>query len=247
MLNRQIVSHNEWTAARKDLLRKEKEFTRLRDELTAQRRQLPWIRIEKDYSFEGPDGRESLAHLFGSCSQLIVYHFMFDPEWSEGCKSCSLVADHYNPVIVHLSHRDVSMVTVSRAPLEKLQAFRKRMGWTFKWVSSHRSDFNRDFNVTFTAEELQQKTANYNFEFKPFPMKEAPGISVFVKDDAGQIYHSYSSYARGLETFLGIYHFLDIVPKGRDEDADAYPMQWLRHHDSYGAEDPFEYLVSKPA
>lgn len=243
MFEHNVVSQQQWLASRLELLRQEKELTALREKLTAQRQQLPWVKVEKDYTFDGPDGRESLAELFGSRHQLIVYHFMFHPEWREGCKSCSLVADHYNPAIVHLNNRDVSMVTVSRAPLEKLQAFRERMGWSFKWVSSLGNEFNRDFNVTFTEEQLQQKTANYNFEFKPFPMTEAPGISVFAKDDAGQVFHTYSSYARGLETFMSVYNLLDIVPKGRDEGNDAYAMQWVRHHDCYGAADPFAAMA----
>jgi predicted dithiol-disulfide oxidoreductase (DUF899 family) len=230
-----IVSQGQWLAARKELLKKEKEFTLLRDQLSAERRELPWVKIEKSYIFESPRGNVSLTDLFDACSQLIIYHFMFDPEWSEGCKSCSLLADHYNPLIVHLRQRDVSMVTVSRAPLGKLLAFRKRMGWTFEWVSSFGNDFNRDLHVTFTADELESKTANYNYDFKPFPVTEAPGISVFFKDNDGNIFHTYSSYARGLEIFIGAYNLLDIVPKGRDEDGLRYTMEWIRHHDRYGA------------
>lgn len=243
-----IVSREEWLASRKELLPKEKEFTHLRDQLSAERRKLPWVRVEKNYVFDGPDGKVTLADLFDGRSQLIIYHFMFDPDWSEGCKSCSLLADHYNPAIVHLRHRDVSMVTISRAPLEKLLAFRKRMGWTFKWMSSFGNDFNRDFHVTFTAEELESNTANYNYEFKPFPVTEAPGISVFFKDNDGNIFHTYSSYARGLDIFIGAYNLLDIVPKGRDEDGLSYTMEWIRHHDRYGDDtfvDPYVKLLSK--
>jgi predicted dithiol-disulfide oxidoreductase (DUF899 family) len=233
MMSHKITSQAEWIAARKDLLAREKEFTRQRDELSKQRRELPWVKIEKNYVFDGPDGKETLADLFDGRSQLIVYHFMFDPEWSQGCKSCSFLADHYNPAIVHLNHRDVSMVTVSRAPINKLLAFRERMGWTFKWVSSFDSDFNRDFHVTFTEEEWSNGTRNYNYDAKPFHVTEAPGISVFFRDEAGDILHTYSSYARGLDIFIGAYNLLDIVPKGRDEDGIPI-MSWLRHHDLYG-------------
>ena len=233
MISHKITSHAEWIAARKELLAREKEFTRQRDELSRQRRELPWVKVEKNYIFDGPDGKVTIADLFDGRSQLIVYHFMFDPEWSQGCKSCSFLADHYNPAIAHLNHRDVSMVTISRAPIEKLLAFRERMGWTFKWVSSFDNDFNRDFHVTFTEEEQSRGTANYNYEVKPFPVPEAPGISVFFKDEAGNIFHTYSSYARGLDIFIGAYNLLDIVPKGRDEDGIPI-MSWLRHHDRYG-------------
>jgi predicted dithiol-disulfide oxidoreductase (DUF899 family) len=233
MTSHKIASHDEWIAARKELLAKEKEFTRQRDELSRQRRELPWVRVKKQYVFDGPDGKETLADLFDGRNQLIVYHFMFDPEWSQGCKSCSLLADHYNPAIVHLNHRDVSMVTVSRAPLEKLLAFRQRMGWTFKWVSSFGNDFNRDFHVSFTAEELNRKTTNYNYDVNPFPVAEAPGISVFFKGDEGNVFHTYSSYARGLDILIGAYNLLDLVPKGRDEDG-MDTMAWVRHHDRYG-------------
>jgi predicted dithiol-disulfide oxidoreductase (DUF899 family) len=242
----EIVSREEWLVARKELLKKEKEFTRLRDELSSERRKLPWVKVDKNYVFDGPHGKETLPELFGGHSQLIVYHFMFDPDWSEGCKSCSLLADHYNPAIVHLRHRDVSMVTISRAPLEKLLAFRKRMGWTFKWVSSFENDFNRDFNVTFTADELERKAAYYNYKSGTFPVTEAPGISVFFKDDRGNIFHTYSSYARGLDIFIGTYNLLDIVPKGRDEDGLRYSMEWIRHHDRYEDDtfvDPYVELI----
>ena len=245
-LEHEVVSREEWVAIRKKLLKKEKELTRLRDQLSAERRELPWVKVEKNYIFDGPDGKESLSDLFDGRSQLIVYHFMFDPDWSEGCKSCSLLADHYNPAIVHLRHRDVSMVTISRAPLEKLLSFKKRMGWTFKWVSSFAGDFNRDFHVTFTAEELERKAANYNYKSGPFPVSEAPGISVFFKDDEGNIFHTYSSYARGLDIFLGVYNLLDIVPKGRDEGGLRYSMEWIRHHDRYGDDtfvDPYVKLL----
>jgi predicted dithiol-disulfide oxidoreductase (DUF899 family) len=243
-----VVSREKWLAARTEFLRKEKEFTRLRDELSAERRKLPWIKVDKNYVFDGPGGKETISDLFEGRSQLIVYHFMFDPDWSEGCKSCSLLADHYNPAIVHLNHRDVSMVTISRAPIEKLLAFRKRMGWNFKWVSSFDNDFNRDYHVTFTTQELENKTANYNYDFTAFPVTEAPGISVFFKDEGGNIFHTYSSYARGLDILIGTYNLLDIVPKGRNEDGLSYTMEWIRHHDRYDDAtfvDPYVKLIPR--
>ena len=233
MTKHSIVSHDDWVAARTALLDKEKAFSRLRDELTAERQALPWEKVEKDYRFDGPGGEESLADLFDGRSQLIVYHFMFDPDWDEGCKSCSYLADHYDRSIVHLAHRDVAMVTVSRAPLEKLEAFKRRMGWSFKWVSSAASDFNWDYHVSFTADELEKDEAYYNYRKTSFPVTEAPGISVFYKDADGGLYHTYSSFARGLEVFIGTYHLLDIVPKGRDEAELSYGMEWVRHHDRY--------------
>ena len=215
-------------------LAKEKAFTRARDELSQQRQDLPWEKVEKAYEFEGPDGKESLADLFDGRSQLIVYHFMFDPEWGEGCKSCSYLADHYEPSIVHLKHRDVTLVTVSRAPLEKLEAFNRRMGWKFKWVSSLGSDFNWDYDVSFRPEDVARKEVHYNYTMRSFPATEGPGISVFVKDASGDEFHTYSSFARGLDMFIGAYHLLDIVPKGRDEAGFSYGMEWLRHRDRYG-------------
>ena len=191
--------------------------------------------VEKDYRFTGAAGAENLADLFGPHSQLIVYHFMFESDWEAGCKSCSLLADHYGPSVVHLAARDVALVTVSIGPWPKLEAYRKRMGWEFKWVSSAGSDFNRDFNVSFTDDELAAGRVNYNYRAdNTFPVREAPGISVFAKDDDGCVYHTYSAYSRGLETFIGVYDLLDIVPKGRDEANLPYGMDWVRLHDSYG-------------
>ena len=246
MENHKVVSPGEWLAARKELLAEEKEFTRLRDELSRQRRDLPWERVEKEYSFGGPNGKETLSDLFDGRSQLIIYHFMFDPDWSEGCKSCSLLADHYDRSVIHLSQRDVAMVTVSRAPLEKLEAFKKRMGWSFKWVSSLGSDFNWDYHVSFTPEEQAEKKTYYNYGVHPFPSSEGPGISVFSKNANGEVFHAYSSFARGLDIFIGVYNLLDIVPKGRDEDDLAYGMEWVRHHDRYGDQsfvDPYVELL----
>ena len=226
-----IVSNEEWLAARKGFLAKEKEFTRLRDELSRQRRELPWVKVEKTYVFDGPNGKESLSDLFAGRGQLIVYHFMFGPDWNEGCPSCSFWADNYDGIVVHLQHRDVSLVAISRAPLEKLEAYKKRMGWSFEWVSSFHNDFNRDYQVSFTPKE--QKTAVYNYKPEGFGSSEAPGISVFAKGEDGQIFHTYSCYARGLDAFNGAYQLLDIVPKGRDEQGLPYPMAWVRRHDKY--------------
>ena len=235
MSRRAIVSSEEWISARTELLAKEKEFSKLRDELSRRRRELPWRKIEEQYVFEGVDGKQTLAELFDGRSQLITYHFMFDPDWSEGCKSCSFIADHYDPAIVHLNHRDVTFVTVSRAPLSKLENFKKRMGWTFKWVSSLGNDFNADFHVTFTQEQIDNHQAYYNYRAgATFPVKEAPGVSVFCKIESGEVYHTYSSYGRGLDMFITAYHYLDITPKGRDEAGFSYGMEWLRHHDRYG-------------
>ncbi|MEM8945204.1 MAG: thioredoxin family protein [Planctomycetota bacterium] len=241
-----VVSREQWLAARQELLANEKELTRHRDEVNRLRRNLPWTKVEQEYEFDGEAGKTSLCDLFGDCSQLIVYHFMFDPMWTEGCKSCSLLADTYQSLGIHLQHRDVAMVTVSRAPLDKLLAFRQRMEWNFPWVSSHASDFNQDFGVTFTEAQIEQGDTFYNFERNPFPITEAPGISVFARED-GQIYHTYSAYARGLDMLMGIYHFLDLVPKGRDEQDLVYSMEWVRHHDRYGDDtfvDPYVQLMT---
>ena len=228
-----VVSPEVWLAARKALLAKEKELTRARDRLSAERRALPWVEVVKAYTFDGPHGPETLADLFGERSQLLVYHFMFGPDWQEGCPSCSFWADNYNGIVVHLEHRDVSLVAVSRAPLDKLEAYKRRMGWNFKWVSSLGCDFNRDYHVSFTPEE--QKTAVYNYEAAGFGSSEAPGVSVFAKDAQGRIFHTYSCYARGLDTLNGAYQLLDLVPKGRDEQGLSHSMAWLRRHDKYGS------------
>ncbi len=228
-----IVSHEEWVTARKSFLEKEKEFTRARDALARELRTLPWERVEKSYVFDGPDGKESLSDLFDGRSQLIVYHFMYGPDWDEGCKSCSYITDHFNPAIVHLNHRDVSMVAISRAPFPILAAFRRRMGWTMKWLSSFENDFNRDFHVSFTQEEIDRGDAYYNYEPGGFSSTEGPGVSVFYRDSGGDIFHTYSAYQRGLDRFITAYHYLDIVPKGRDEDDFQYTMDWLRLHDAY--------------
>src|SRR5262245_4283221 len=229
-----VVSQDEWISTRKEFLKKEKEFTRLRDELSRLRRELPWGSVEKPYVFDGPNGKQSLADLFEGRTQLIVYHFMFGPGWQEGCKSCSFLADHFNSFGIHLNARDVSFAAVSRAPIDELQSFKKRMGWTFKWVSSYGTDFNFDYHVSFTKDEMAQGKVYYNYGLQEFPAEEAPGISVFYKEEAtGDVFHTYSSYGRGLDILLGTYNFLDLVPKGRDEEGLAYSMAWVRHHDRY--------------
>ena len=229
-----VVSQEEWITKRKELLKREKEYTRLRDELARERQQLPWVEIKKQYKFDGPNGTETLSDLFAGKKQLVMYHFMFQPDWGEGCKGCSFQADHYDQIIVHLEQRDITMVTVSRAPLEKLEAFQKRMGWKFKWLSAFNSDFNFDFNVSFQARPDDKEKVYYNYDMTTFPLNEGPGMSVFYKDNDGKIFHTYSTFGRGLEEFLVVYQILDIVPKGRDEGGLVYPAAWVRHHDKYG-------------
>jgi len=232
--NPKVVSRAEWLAARRELLAREKEFTRTRDELSRRRRELPWERVEKQYVFDGPKGKQTLADLFGGKSQLIVYHFMFDPEWEAGCQSCAFLADHIDGSLVHLANRDVRLIVISRAPLAKIQQFKQRMGWRFDWFSSFGSDFNYDYHVSFTDEEIKRGKIAYNYDFVEFPTAEAPGASVFYKNDAGEIFHTYSTYARGLDILVGAYNYLDLAPKGRDEDGLAFTMAWVRYHDRYG-------------
>lgn len=228
-----IGAKKEWLGKRLALLQKEKALTKARDALTRERQALPWVRVEQDYVFDGPGGATKLDDLFAGKSQLIVYHFMFDPEWDAGCKACSFLGDHFNPAIAHLAQRDVSFVAISRAPLEKLARFKERMGWTFEWVSSCENSFNRDFHVTFTEEECADGVY-YNFrEGTAFPDKEAPGASVFAKGDDGEVYHTYSVYGRGLEDFITAYRWLDIVPKGRNEGDLSYGMEWVKLKDLY--------------
>lgn len=231
--NPRIVPPAEWLAARRELLKKEKEFSRLRDELSRQRRELPWEKVEKQYVFEGPNGKETLADLFGGKSQLIIYHFMFGPDWKEGCPSCSFLADHFEGSLPHLTARDVRFAVVSRAPLAQIEAFKKRMGWRFKWVSSNANEFNFDYHVSFTKDELAKGEMTYNYTTQKFPSEEGPGTSVFYKDAAGNIFHTYSAFARGLDMMVGAYNWLDLVPKGRDEEGLAHSMAWVRHHDKY--------------
>lgn len=228
-----VVRPEEWLAARKELLKKEKELTHLQDELSRQRRELPWVKVEKNYVFDGPNGRTTLADLFQGRSQLIVYHFMFGPDWQEGCPSCSFCMDHTDGAMVHLAQRDVTFAAISRARWPKIEAFQKRMGWGFPWVSSFGNEFNYDFHVSFTKEERAQGKVYYNFERAEFPSEEAPGVSVFYKDKTGDIFHTYSSFGRGTEVVNGTYQYLDLVPKGRDEDGLSFTMAWVRHHDRY--------------
>jgi predicted dithiol-disulfide oxidoreductase (DUF899 family) len=231
-----VVSPEEWLPLRQDLLSKEKELTRLRDRLNAERRKLPWVRLEKNYVFDTSGGKVSLANLFAGRSQLVIYHFMFGPDWMEGCPSCSFVSDHLDGALEHLAARNVTMVMVSRAPLAKIEAFKQRMGWRFMWVSSYGSDFNPDFHVSFTQNEMAQGKVNYNYTSQQFPSEEAPGISVFYKDNLGGIFHTYSAYGRGVEQLVGTYMLLDMVPNGRDEDHLGFTMEWVRHHDRYGTD-----------
>lgn len=233
MTDHKVVTRDEWLAARRQYLAKEKEFTRLRDRLGRERRELPWVRVDKEYVFDGPGGSRTLSDLFDGRSQLVVYHFMFGPEWEEGCPTCSFWADNFNGIDVHLRHRDISLVAVSRAKLETLEAYRKRMGWSFTWVSSFGSDFNYDYQASFTAEEMEAGEMMYNYRMTKFPSDEAPGISVFFKNDDGEIFHTYSCYARGLDLLNGAYNYMDLAPKGRDEDGLPYTQAWLRRRDQY--------------
>jgi predicted dithiol-disulfide oxidoreductase (DUF899 family) len=234
MESHRVVSRNQWTEARKALLAKEKEFTRLRDQLSRERRELPWVRVDKEYAFEGASGKKTLTELFEGRGQLIVYHFMFDPSWEEGCPSCSFWADNFSGIIVHLNQRDVSLVAISRAPFAQLAVFQKRMRWSFEWVSSFGTDFNTDYHVSSAPEQLAQGEVLYNYAARKTSMSELPGISVFCKAPDGTIFHTYSCYARGLDMLNVAYHYLDLVPKGRDEEGLSRPMAWVRYHDAYG-------------
>ena len=232
-MEHRVVSRDDWLAARRQLLSKEKEFTRRRDDLSAERRELPWVRVDKEYVFDTPDGKATLADLFDGRSQLLVYHFMFGPDWEQGCPSCSFLSDHIDGANWHLPQRDVTLLAVSRAPLAQIEAFRQRMGWRFKWVSSYGNDFNRDFHVSFTKEELAKGKVDYNYDLVE-GYDELPGLSVFYKDENGDVFHTYSAYARGLDMLIGAYNYLDLAPKGRDEAALPWTMAWVRHHDRYG-------------
>ena len=228
-----VVSREEWIEARKAHLDHEKEYTRARDRLSAERRALPWVRVEKAYSFDGPNGQVTLADLFKGRSQLVVQHFMFAPDWDEGCKSCSFWADGFERMIPHLAARDTTLVAISRAPLQKLNAFRHRMGWTFDWLSSAGNDFNYDFAVSFTPEQIKSGAARYNFGTAGWGSEEAPGLSVFYRDERSDIFYTYSTFARGLDMMNAAYHYLDLTPLGRHEDGLPYPMDWVRHRDQY--------------
>jgi predicted dithiol-disulfide oxidoreductase (DUF899 family) len=227
-----VVSREQWLVARKDLLTREKELTRLRDEVSRHRRELPWVKIDKEYIFDGPDGRETLTDLFDGRSQLIVYHFMLGAGWDEGCKSCSYLADHFDGANWHLPHRDVTFVVISRAPLSEIQSYQKRMGWRFKWLSSHGNDFNFDYHVSFADKDEKKGKVYYNYATQEFISDELPGLSVFYKDENGDVFHTYSTYARGLDSLVGAYNLLDLTPKGRNENPDS-TMDWVRRHDEY--------------
>jgi predicted dithiol-disulfide oxidoreductase (DUF899 family) len=233
MENPLIVSRDAWLTARRELLREEKALTRQRDEVARRRRGMPWVRIDKPYAFDTTRGTESLADLFAGRSQLIIYHFMFPERWEEGCKSCSFWLDNFNGIAAHLAQRDVTLLAVSRSPLPKLQAFKQRMGWDLEWASSLGSEFNFDFGVSFTPEEMATGEVTYNYQQRPFPVEEAPGVSVFQRNAQQEIFHTYSCYSRGLDMLNGAYQLLDLVPKGRAEDGLPYSMAWLRLHDSY--------------
>lgn len=228
-----VVSREEWLEKRVALLKEEKALTRRKDELSRQLRELPWVRIEKDYRFQTQDGEKSLADLFGGKSQLVIQHFMLGPGWEEGCPSCSFMADHTDGMLPHLAARDVTMLAVSRAPLAEIEVFKKRMGWRFPWVSSHGSDFNFDLQVSFTEEQIASGEVKYNYSKMEFGSTEAPGLSVFHKNPSGDVFHTYSAFGRGVEQVVGTYAVLDLVPKGRDEQELDFTMAWVRHHDRY--------------
>ncbi|MEE9444852.1 MAG: thioredoxin family protein [Cocleimonas sp.] len=231
MQSHQVVSQEEWLVARKELLIKEKEFTQLRDQLNAERRSLPWVKVDKDYNFDGAEGQLNLEDLFNDKSQLMVYHFMLGPDWEEGCPSCSFWADNFDGIDIHLAHRDISFLAVSRANYKNIAAYKKRMGWRFKWVSSINTDFNYDFGVSFTAEEKAANEITYNYLQQPYFIDELAGVSVFIKDNEGNIFHTYSTYSRGIDLLNGAYNYIDLTPKGRDEGEGI--MKWLRRHDQY--------------
>ncbi len=231
-MNHPVVTRDQWLAERKALLAREKELTHLGDQVARERRALPWVRIDKDYVFDTPDGRRPLVELFDGRRQLLVQHFMLAPGWQAGCKSCSYMADHTDGAMVHLTQRDVTFVAVSRAPLAEIERFRQRMGWRFRWVSSHGTDFNYDFRVSFAPDERANGGGDYNYGRTP-PGDEMPGISAFVKNDAGEVFHTYSTYGRGVEVMMHTYRLLDLTAQGRDEDGLGFTMAWVRHHDRY--------------
>ncbi len=231
MTSQPVVSQEQWLKARKELLVKEKEFTHLRDQLSAQRRALPWVKIDKTYHFSTADGEQNLADLFDDKNQLIIYHFMLGPDWEEGCTSCSFWADNFEGIDIHLAHRDISFLAVSSAGYEKIAAYKQRMGWRFKWVSSLNSDFNNDLGVSFTAEEKEANEITYNYLTQPYFIDEMPGVSVFFKNTQNEIFHTYSTYSRGLDILNGTYNYIDLTPKGRDEEDGI--MNWLSRHDQY--------------
>jgi len=233
MTTHAIVSQDQWLEARRDLLAAEKDLSRRSDQVAHLRRQLPWVRVAQDYVFEGPDGHQKLAELFDGRRQLLVQHFMLAPGWEEGCKSCSYMADHTDGMIPHLAQRDTTFVAISRAPYAEIVRFKRRMGWKFKWLSSNGSSFNYDFRVSFTPDEAAKGSQGYNYGTSPYGQEELPGVSVFFKDDNGDVFHTYSTYGRGVDVMMGTYRMLDLTPKGRDETGEAVRMGWVRHHDRY--------------
>ena len=233
--NHPVVSAERWLSERKALLAREKELMRLHDQVARERRALPWERVDKDYVFDTAEGRRTLSELFDGRRQLLVQHFMLGPGWEQGCPSCSFMADHTDGMNVHLAQRDITLVAISRAPLAEIARFRQRMGWQFRWASSHGSDFNYDFKVSFTPEERAKGEVSYNYVMQSFPHEEAPGVSVFYKDDAGDIFHTYSTYGRGVEVMMGAYNMMDLTPEGRGERDVPHKMEWVRHHDRYEA------------
>ncbi len=243
--NPKVVSEAEWIAARKELLAKEKALTRQRDALAEERQKLPWVKVDKKYVFETASGKKTLAELFGGKSQLVIYHFMLGPDWEQGCPSCSLLADHFDNLGIHLAQRDVRLMIASRAPLDKIDLFKKRMGWKFPWVSSYGSDFNFDYEVSVPKDEVGKEHV-YNYVMTKFPSDERPGMSIFYKNANGDIFHTFSVYGRGLEDFMGIYAILDRVPKGRDEAGLKHGMAWVRHHDRYPESNIVEVKTAKP-
>jgi predicted dithiol-disulfide oxidoreductase (DUF899 family) len=233
-----VLPREQWLTARTELLKEEKEFTRLRDKINAQRRDLPWVRVEKNYVFQGPNGPQTLADLFEGRSQLFVKHFMFAPGWKEGCAGCSLDVDHLEGALVHLEHHDVTCVAVSRATLPEIEAFRQRMGWRIRWVSSFGSDFNYDYQVSFTKEEIAKGKAFHNYKMQEVEIEEMSGLSVFYKNAAGNVFHTYSTYGRGAEELVSAYVCLDLTPKGRNETGPGFNLgDWVRHHDLYDDDD----------
>lgn len=237
-MQHQIVSREEWLASRKAFLAKEKAFTRARDQLSAERRELPWVKVDKNYVFDTPEGKKSLADLFGGHSQLLVYHFMLGPGWAAGCPSCSYLADHFDGMLPHLAHRDVTFTAISRAPLKEIEAYERRMGWGFPWASSSGTSFNYDFGVSFELDKNGHGKGTYNYQQQDINSDEMPGLSAFYKDENGDVLHTYSAYARGLDTLVGTYNFLDLAPKGRDEDKLPWTMAWVRRHDEYADAKP---------
>jgi predicted dithiol-disulfide oxidoreductase (DUF899 family) len=243
MTTHAIETREKWLEARLDLLAAEKDLSRRSDQVAELRRNLPWVRVDKAYVFDGPNGKITLAGLFGSRRQLLVQHFMLAPGWEQGCKSCSYMADHTDGMTVHLAHRGVSFVAISRAPLAEIERFCRRMGWRFKWVSSNSNSFNYDFHVSFAPEQVATGRIAYNYGTSPHTSEELPGVSVFAKDDAGDVFHTYSTYGRGVEVMMGTYRMLDLTPKGRDEQGLAHTMQWVRHHDRYEPEPSASFCI----